>query len=101
MTSCWVYILNCENNTYYTGYTTDLARRYQEHLTGTAKSKYTRSFRPQGIAQCWHVPAGKKTAMKIEKFIKKMSREQKNQLVSNPENLTCLFDCTVFFFVNL
>ena len=40
----WVYILNCENGAFYTGYTTDLIRRYHEHLEGS--SKYTRSFKP-------------------------------------------------------
>ena len=31
----WVYMLLCENNTYYTGYTNDLEQRYQSHVDGT------------------------------------------------------------------
>ena len=49
----YVYILLCKNGSYYTGYTTDIKRRYKEHLKGTAKSKYTRSFKVKNLAQCW------------------------------------------------
>ncbi|OAI47779.1 GIY-YIG nuclease [Gammaproteobacteria bacterium SCGC AG-212-F23] len=90
----WVYILHCENNTYYTGYTSDLLRRYQEHMQGSAKCKYTRSFKPVKIAQSWQVFENK-VAMKIEKFIKSMSRIEKNDFVLYPEKLTELFDCKV------
>ena len=89
-TQFWIYILHCNNNTFYTGYTTDLVRRYQEHVTGSAKCKYTRSFKPLNIAQCWSV-SGKSTALKIEKFIKKMSRKNKEKLVSHPELLATHF----------
>ena len=41
----WVYILLCNNNNYYTGYTTDLNKRYDAHLKGKG-AKYTRSFKP-------------------------------------------------------
>ncbi|OAI48276.1 hypothetical protein AYO45_05170 [Gammaproteobacteria bacterium SCGC AG-212-F23] len=90
----WVYILHCENNAYYTGYTSDLSRRYQEHLQGTAKCKYTRSFKPLKIAQCWQV-FDNKTAMKIEKFIKTMIRIEKDDFIRCPEKLTKLFDCKI------
>jgi putative endonuclease len=81
----WVYILNCSNGNYYTGYTTDLPRRYQEHLAGTAKCKYTRSFKPLSIAQSWEIPADKSTAMQLESFIKKLSKKKKTQIIANPE----------------
>jgi putative endonuclease len=82
----WVYIIRCENHTYYTGYTTDLVRRYHEHVAGTGKCKYTRSFKPLNVAQCWCVYE-KSLAMRMEKFIKKMSRKNKDNLVSNPHLL--------------
>jgi putative endonuclease len=90
-TQFWIYILNCNNNTYYTGYTTDLVRRFQEHVAGSAKCKYTRSFKPLNIAQCWSISGGKSAAMKIEKFIKKMSRKNKTRLISHPEILATYF----------
>ena len=80
----WVYILNCANGSYYTGYTTHLMRRYQEHVAGTGKCKYTRSFKPISIAQCWQIFDNKATAMKIEKFIKRLPKQKKKELVLNP-----------------
>lgn len=86
----WVYILYCDNNSYYTGYTTDLQRRYQEHLAGTAKCKYTRSFKPLYIAQSWKISDDKPRALKLEKAIKTLSRTQKENLILNPEQLDFL-----------
>lgn len=80
----WVYILECSNGSYYTGYTVDLTKRYQAHLKGSA-SKYTRSFKPIRIAQSWKVD-DKSTAMKLEKYIKQLSRQEKEKLLFRPEN---------------
>ena len=88
-------MLLCENNTYYTGYTTDMARRYQEHLAGSAKCKYTRSFKPLRIAQSWQI-GDKSLAMQIEKYIKNLSKPKKVALVLAPQLLTELFDCAVY-----
>jgi putative endonuclease len=81
----WVYILHCQNDSYYTGYTTDVERRYQDHLSG--KCKYTRSFKPLAIAQAWKVTGSKSAAMKIENYIKKLNRVGKLQLILKPESL--------------
>jgi putative endonuclease len=83
----WVYILLCENGNYYTGYTNNLDRRYQEHLAGTAKCKYTRSFKPTKIAQSWEIFGEKSEAMRIEKYIKTLSKIEKEDLISNSDKL--------------
>lgn len=82
----WVYILYCSNGNYYTGYTTDLAKRFKSHLSGSA-SKYTRSFKPLHIAQSWKIDGNKSLAMKIERFIKKLSRIEKEKIIKNPSLL--------------
>ena len=87
----WVYILHCENNSYYAGYTTDMTRRYEEHLAGTAKCKYTRSFKPLHIAQCWQVTANKAMAMKVERYIKKIPKSEKLKLIQSPDILCQIF----------
>ena len=84
----WVYILHCENNTYYTGYTNDLVKRYQAHVTGTAKCKYTRSFKPLTIAQSWKINGDKVLAMKVERQIKKLSRAEKEKIIACPSMLS-------------
>jgi len=75
----WVYILLCSNNNYYTGYTTDLTKRYKAHLNGTG-GKYTRSFKPLKVAQCWKVAGEKAFAMEVERYIKKLSRAESDPL---------------------
>ena len=82
----YVYILHCINNTYYTGYTTDLKRRYQEHLAGSAKCKYTRSFKPTSIAASFEIIGTKADAMRLEREIKKLTRKQKDELVQTPKD---------------
>lgn len=83
----WVYILYCENNSYYTGYARDLLKRYQSHVDGTGKCKYTRSFKPRGIAQCWKILGDQTFAMQIERYIKSLCREDKEKLVRCPSLL--------------
>lgn len=83
----WVYILHCENDTYYTGYTTDIEKRYQAHIDGTSKCKYTRSFKPLRLAQCWKITGDKAFAMKIEASIKKLSRREKEKMIAEPKLL--------------
>lgn len=83
----WVYILLCENNTYYIGYTNDLQKRYASHLKGTGKCKYTRSFKPIGLAQSWKIAGGKSLAMKLECQLKKLTRAEKEKIIANPSLL--------------
>ena len=84
----WVYILHCDNNTYYTGYTDDLAKRYHAHVHGTGKCKYTRSFKPLSIVQCWKVHGDKAFAMQLERQIKKLTRIEKEKIIARPSKLT-------------
>ncbi len=91
----WVYILHCENNAYYAGYTTDMKRRYEEHLAGTSKCKYTRSFKPLEIAQCWQVAGDKAMAMKVERYIKKIPKSEKLKLIQSPERLCEVFGLVI------
>lgn len=80
----WVYILHCDNDSYYTGYTDNLEKRYRSHLNGTGGCKYTRSFKPIAIAQCWLISDDKLLALQMERAIKKLTRKQKIELITNP-----------------
>ena len=81
----WIYILECENGNYYTGYTRDLAKRYQQHLEG--KVKYTHSFKPIRIAQCWQLFDEVGMALKVERFIKRQDKKTKALLIQQPSKL--------------
>ena len=75
-----VYILECNDGTLYTGYTTDVKRRVKEHNEGMA-SKYTRSRHP---VHCVYTEEhqDKSQALKRELQIKKLSRSKKLDIIS-------------------
>ncbi len=90
LVSYFVYIIECHNGTLYTGYTTDIHRRYQEHCAGTAACKYTRSFPPKKLAAYWEFDVDLSTILKIEACIKKLSKHQKLSLIQAPQTLETL-----------
>ena len=83
----YIYMLECSNSSFYTGYTTDIERRYQEHLDGTSKCKYTRSFPPKRIAACWEVDVDISMALKIENQVKSLTKDEKVKLTNRPKLL--------------
>ena len=85
--SLWIYILECTNGHYYTGYSKNLVKRFRQHLDGKANSRYTKSFRPVRIAQCWRFEGTVGTALKIERLIKRRRRSWKEILIAEPEKL--------------
>lgn len=89
MPNFWVYILHCQNNAFYTGYTIDLLNRYRAHVEGRA-AKYTRSFKPLGLLAVWPIYGTKAQAMQIERFIKQLKRKEKQQIIGNPSRLADL-----------
>lgn len=76
---CYCYILECEDGTYYTGWSTDPERRLKEHNAGRG-SRYTRSRRPVQLVYV-ESQSDRSTAMKREKAIKKLPRKKKRALV--------------------
>lgn len=88
------------NGDYYTGYTNNLTKRFDGHLKGKA-SKYTRSFKPLGIAQCWCAIKSKSEAQKIEYYIKQLSKQKKTELIVYPEILMDRFDCVPLIYANI
>ena len=76
-----LYILRCNDGTLYTGITNNLDKRILEHNTSDKGAKYTRYRRPV-ILVYQEACMDKSTALKRELVIKKMSRQQKNDLLS-------------------
>jgi len=74
-----VYIVECRDGTYYTGYTPDLEKRLKRHNAGTG-ARYTRDRRPVKLA--WRKEYRYfKPAFLTEKRIKELTRKQKGTLV--------------------
>lgn len=76
----YVYMLRCADDTYYTGWTCDLAGRLAAHNRGLAGAKYTRSRRPVRLVYCESLP-DKSAALKREAAIKRMTRAEKQRLL--------------------
>lgn len=74
-----LYILRCADGSFYTGVTTDLARRCRQHAAGRA-SRYTRARRP--VALIYAEPqAGRGPALRREAAVKALTRRQKELLI--------------------
>jgi putative endonuclease len=76
---CFCYMLECSDGTFYTGWTTDPARRLKQHNRGTG-ARYTRARRPVRLVYVEELP-DRGTAMRREAAIKRMHRAQKKRLV--------------------
>lgn len=75
----YVYILRCGDETLYTGYTTDIERRVEEHQSGTG-AKYTRGRGPFELVHVEEYQT-RSAAMSREYEIKQLARETKEQLI--------------------
>lgn len=78
--AAYVYMLECADGTYYTGWTNDLENRIAAHNARTG-ARYTRSRIPVRLAYVEEL-VDKQAAQRREWAIKKMTRAQKTQLVS-------------------
>ena len=78
--TCYCYILECSDGTYYTGWTTDPDRRVKQHNKGIG-AKYTSTRRPVKLVYLESL-SNRTAAMKRELAIKKMRRVQKSKLVN-------------------
>ncbi len=76
----FVYILRCNDNSLYTGITTNLRRRLGEHNSATSTTKYTRARQPLTLVYV-EAMANRSAATSREYQIKKMSREEKERLI--------------------
>lgn len=79
----YVYVLECADGTFYTGYTTDPERRVREHDAGEG-AKYTRGRTPVELQYVEQFESRSK-AMSREYELKQLSRREKERLVEGHE----------------
>lgn len=75
----YTYILRCQDDTLYTGWTTDLEKRVETHNLGKG-AKYTRTRLPVELVY-YEAFASKEEAMSREWHIKQLSRKDKLRLI--------------------
>ena len=80
METIWyLYILRCKDNTLYTGITTNVEKRLQQHRSGKG-AKYTRDRAPLELVY-QQVCKDHTEALKREAFVKKLTRKDKEALI--------------------
>ncbi len=83
MTNWFLYIIRCKNNNLYTGITTDVERRFEEHKSHDKKgSKYLRGKTPLKLVLKKKV-GNRSMALKIEAKVKKLPKIKKELLIDD------------------
>ena len=76
----YVYILECADGTFYTGWTTDIGARVNTHNSGSG-AKYTRGRRPVSLVYYEELP-DRSAALKREAAIKRLPKKKKLELIA-------------------
>ena len=79
--SYFVYILECNDRSLYTGITKDVTKRLNEHNSSDKGAKYTKARRPVKLVYK-ESSLDRSTASKREYSIKKLTRLKKLQLIN-------------------
>lgn len=80
-TSWFVYIIRCSDDSLYTGITTDLERRFDQHRNDTG-AKFFRGRKPVAIVYRENHP-DRSSASRREAAIKRLRRADKLQLIES------------------
>jgi len=79
--SYFVYIVQCKDDTLYTGIAKDLQKRVDGHNSSQKGAKYTKARRPVRLVYS-EISEDRSSASKREYTIKKLSRLQKLELIN-------------------
>jgi len=87
MDNWFVYIIRSANNSLYTGITTNIERRLQEHQG--KDNKGAKALKGKGpLKMVWHTTAKDRSqASKLEYNIKQLSKADKERLVTGDDRL--------------
>jgi len=78
----YIYMIRCKDNSIYTGITTDIERRMQEHFSKNQKcAKYTMNHSAKKLEALWETE-NRQLASKLEYHIKKtLTKSEKEKLI--------------------
>jgi putative endonuclease len=84
--SVWhLYLIECADGSYYTGVTTDVERRLEQHMKGGG-ARYTRSHKPLRLLASR--PVGTRSeALKAELAVKRLPKEGKLAAVASSSDI--------------
>lgn len=77
----YLYIVKCADGTFYTGITTEVARRMREHNGAAHGAKYTAARRPVRLVFS-RAFANRSRAARAEARLKRLSRAEKKSVIN-------------------
>ena len=80
----YMYVVECRDGSYYTGYTTDVKKRVAVHNSGKG-AKYTRARVPVKLIYAQGFDS-KEEAMSAEALLKRKKRPQKESYLNDNQN---------------
>ncbi|CAB3760592.1 hypothetical protein B7G54_23060 [Burkholderia puraquae] len=83
--SWFLYLIECADDSVYTGITTDVAARFDEHASGKG-ARYTRSRKPRAVLASFPLP-DRSSASRAEYWVKRLTAVQKRELAAGLRTL--------------
>ncbi|WP_423392834.1 GIY-YIG nuclease family protein [Burkholderia sp. LMG 21824] len=83
--SWFLYLIECADDSVYTGITTDVAARFDEHASGKG-ARYTRSRKPRAVLASFPMP-DRSSASRAEYWVKRLTPTQKRELAAGLRTL--------------
>lgn len=101
----YTYMLRCIDNSIYTGMTSNLERRFNEHKSKNEKcAKYTLNHAVTKLEAAWESET-RSQAAKLEYHIKNLTKSQKETLINKSNNLASLLqdkiECSIYNEINI
>lgn len=85
-----IYLIECVDGSYYTGVTTDVERRFAQHVSGDG-ARYTRSHKPLRLL-AFRAIGSRSDALKTELAVKRLPKEAKVAAVMNSTGMVKVAD---------
>ena len=86
----YTYMLRCTDNSVYTGITTNLERRMEEHFSQNEKcAKYTKRHKAKKLEAAWS-SENRQIASKLEYHLKHLPKQEKEKIIVNNAELKIL-----------
>ena len=81
----YVYMLECKGDRIYTGYATDVEKRFDAHRQGKG-ARFTKAFPPKKILKVFTLKS-KHDALRLEALIKRQSAQAKRNCILLPDGI--------------
>lgn len=91
--SWYLYLIECEDGSVYTGITTDVDARFAQHANGTG-ARYTRSRKPRAVLASFEL-ADRSSASRAEYWVKRLTPAQKRELAGGRRSLDSVLPAVI------